>query len=132
MTTWYAHRRDDGTIASIHQEPQEGYAEEMLVEGESADLDEFIARTSNPVPPLASAGSFMRACVRLDRYDAIVAFVEAMEGPEGKEMRALLKHAVEYRRTSPSLIAVAHAIGMTDADIDAVFVLAAQLDKEEE
>lgn len=29
---WYVRRREDGSIASAHQEPQPGYAEEALEE----------------------------------------------------------------------------------------------------
>lgn len=75
------------------------------------------------VPTRCSAGNFMRACVRLGWYSKINAFVDALPGMQGDELRALLKHAVEYQRHHPDLIAVARAVGMTDADIDAVFVL---------
>ena len=30
MTVWYVHRREDGTIASAHEEMQPGYAEEIV------------------------------------------------------------------------------------------------------
>lgn len=37
MTTWYVHRRADGSVASAHQEARPGYAEEALDQS-SADL----------------------------------------------------------------------------------------------
>jgi len=37
MTTWYVHRRSDGSVASAHQEVRPGYAEEALDQS-SADL----------------------------------------------------------------------------------------------
>jgi hypothetical protein len=81
------------------------------------------------VPQFASAGSFMRACVRLGWYDAISAFVNAIPGTQGRELQVLLLHAVEYRRQNADLIFVAHQVGMDDAEIDAVFVLADELDR---
>ena len=32
MTKWYVRRREDGSIASAHQEPQPGYADEPVDE----------------------------------------------------------------------------------------------------
>jgi hypothetical protein len=43
----YVHRRDDGSIASAHEEPQKGYAEEALDTDKSAELVAFL----NPAPP---------------------------------------------------------------------------------
>lgn len=125
MTVWYVHRRADGSIASIHEEPQPGYAEEAV----AATNQAVQAILASPVPVKANAGSFMRACARLGWYDGIVAFVNGIPGTQGKELQVLLLHAVEYRRHNPDLITVAHAIGMTDANIDEVFVLADQLDR---
>lgn len=44
--TWYVHRRQDGSIASAHQEMQPGYAEEAL-----KDDDAELAAILNPPPP---------------------------------------------------------------------------------
>lgn len=80
-----------------------------------------------PVPTRASAGRFMQALVQLGHYTDLKNFVDAYPAPKGDELRVLWVHAIEYNRNDPDLIAVAHAVGMTDADIDAVFVQAGAL-----
>lgn len=49
MTIWYVHRRDDGTIASAHGNPQTGYAEEALDDLTNSEIVEWFARVTAPV-----------------------------------------------------------------------------------
>lgn len=126
MTVWYVHRRADNSIASAHEVPQPGYAEEPL----DASAPELQALFAPPVPRIAPAGRFMQALVRLGWYTPLDSAIASIpSNSRGDELRVLWRRAVEFRRNDPDLIAVGRAVGMTDADIDAVFILADNLDR---
>ena len=126
MTIWYVHRRADGSIASAHEEPQPGYAEEAVAETAPA----LQALFAPPIPQVAPAGRFMQALVRLGWYTPLDTAINGVAtASRGDELRVLWRRAVEFRRNDADLIAVGHAVGMTDADIDAAFILADNLDR---
>lgn len=119
--------RTDGSVNSVTASRQfEG--QEELPESHP-DVIAYLASTPAwkmlaSVPRVVPAGNFMRALVRLDRYATLNAYIAAIPGKQGDELRVLWARATEFDRQHPDLIAVAHAVGMTDADIDAVFSLA--------
>jgi hypothetical protein len=115
MTTWYVHRRADGSIASAHEEPQAGYAEERVDEA-SAELQAILRPVV--VPQTASAGDFVSALLDLGWYDAVDAAAKASGG------RALIlwNRAATFERQHPIVRAIGAAIGKTDADLDALFL----------
>lgn len=116
MTVWYVHRRQDGTIASAHEEPQPGYAEEALDDA-TPELSAWWKAIRNPVPATASSGDFVSALIDLGWYNQ----VEAAAVAGGGRALALWRHASIFERQNPILIAMAQAIGKTDADLDALF-----------
>ena len=116
MTVWYVSRREDGTIASAHAEPVAGYAEEALDET-VPDLALFLSAARDPVPPTTTSGDFVAALCDLGWY----AQVEAAAVAAGGKALALWRHAATFERHNPILIAMAQAIGKTDADLDALF-----------
>ena len=116
MTVWYVHRREDGSIASAHEEPQPGYAEEALDET-VPDLAFFLDAARNPVPATATSGDFVAALCDLGWY----AQVEAAATVAGGKALALWKHAATFERYNPILIALGQAIGKSDADLDMLF-----------
>lgn len=76
------------------------------------------------VPLTASAGNFMRALIELGWFDAIDAAVNSLSGVQGKLARALWTRAVEFPREDPLIAQIATAVGMTAADIEAVYIKA--------
>ena len=115
MTTWYVHRRDDGSIASAHAEPQAGYAEEPVDEA-SAELQAILHPVV--VPQTASAGDFVSALIDLGWYDAVDAAAKAAGG----KALILWNRAATFERQHPIVRAIAAAIGKTEADLDALFL----------
>lgn len=113
---WYVARRDDGTIASAHEEPQPGYAEEAL-EDAAGELAAWFAEVRDPVPATATSGDFVAALCDLGWYGQ----VEAAATAAGGKALALWRHASVFERHNPILIALAAAIGKTDADLDMLF-----------
>ena len=75
------------------------------------------------VPQRVPAGRFMQALIMKNRLADLEAYINGVPGQRGDILRVLWRRAVEFIRNDPDLIAVAHAVGMTDADIDEVFVL---------
>lgn len=116
MTVWYVHRREGGTIASAHEEPQPGYADEAMDEA-APELAAFLYAARNPVPATAQSGDFVAALCDLGWY----AQVEAAAVAAGGKALALWRHAATFERHNPILIAMAQAIGKTDADLDTLF-----------
>jgi len=70
-----------------------------------------------PVPTTATSGDFVAALCDLGWY----AQVEAAAVAAGGKALALWRHAATFERHNPILIAMAQAIGKTDADLDALF-----------
>ena len=62
MTIWYVHRRDDGVIASAHQEMQPDYATEALDDLTNQEIKDWFAKAypsslePTPAEKLAKAG----------------------------------------------------------------------------
>lgn len=118
MTSWYVHRRADGSIASAHEEPQPGYAEEALDDAASPELRALLGPA---VPAAASSGDFVAALVDLDWYDD----VDAAATRAGGKALALWRHANSFERYHPIVRGIAAAIGKTEADLDALFIKSA-------
>ena len=113
---WYVSRRDDGTIASAHEEPQEGYATEALDDG-AGELAAWFDAARNPVPATATSGDLVSALIDLGWYDS----VDAAATAAGGRALALWRHASIFERYNPILIGMGRAIGKTDADLDMLF-----------
>ena len=61
----------------------------------------------------------------LSRYgilEAVKNYFAALDGQEGEEAKIELEFAQEWKRTWPTLINAAHAFGLTDAQIDQMFI----------
>ena len=61
----------------------------------------------------------------LSRYGLLApvkTYFAALEGQEGEEAQIELEFAQEWKRSWPTLINAAHAFGLTDAQIDQMFI----------
>ena len=120
MSTLYVHRRADGKIASTHEEPQPGYAEEALTEVSSTELKAFMDKARKIVPTEVPAGGFIVALKRLKKKAAVDAAVAQADD----ESQTLYARATHFRRYDARVLAIARAIGMTDDELDDLFILA--------
>ena len=88
-------------------------------------------REANKPPQLVPQSVTMRqarlALLQAGKLQAVNNAIAAMTGAEGEAARIEWDYSNEVRRTQPLTIALAQAIGMTEAEMDALFVEAAKL-----
>lgn len=79
-----------------------------------------------PAPPAIPISITPRqGYIILSRYgllESVRTYFAALEGQEGEEAKIELQFAQEWKRTWPTLINAAHAFGLTDAQIDQMFI----------
>jgi hypothetical protein len=122
----YVHRREDGTIASVHETPQEGYADEVLADDDPELVAWLAAAYAPAMPPRVSAGAFVRALYETDR----IAAVKAAVAQAGGLAEDLWLHAASFVRADPLVAQIGAAIGMSAEDIDDLFRRAGVHDRE--
>lgn len=79
-----------------------------------------------PAPPTIPISITPRqGYIILSRYgilEAVKNYFAALDGQEGEEAKIELEFAQEWKRTWPTLINAAHDFGLTDAQIDQMFI----------
>lgn len=79
------------------------------------------------VPASVTRRQLKEQLIRMDRLHEVEATVSAIPGTEGRIARNWWAEAVEFRRDHPLVAAIGGTLGLTAAQIDALFVAAAQL-----
>lgn len=59
--------------------------------------------------------------------DDIVAYLDAIPGPDGAKARAYFAQALTMERTHPLVLGIPAALGKTEAQVDALFIAADDL-----
>lgn len=59
--------------------------------------------------------------------DAVEAYIAAIEGTEGRAAQIEWAEATEFRRDHPLIVSLGPVFGLSEADIDSLFVQAAQI-----
>lgn len=94
----------------------------------------FVLRPDEPPedPPVAGVPQTVtrfQARAALARAGLFTIVNNAMKAfPEDDERRLAWEDAQDFRRTSPTMLGMAASLGLTDADLDALFVTAAGID----
>lgn len=113
---WYVHRRDDGTIASAHAEPMEGYATEPLDET-AAEMAAYFAPIKDPVPRTVTPLQLRRALRRMGLKTAVEAYV----AQANEDVRDAWEYAFVIEIDDPLLVTAAQLLGV---DLQSLFRLA--------
>ena len=116
-------RADGAAIPNDPRNVDRRAYEAWLAAGNTPEAAPVVSSTPQRVP----AGRFMQALILKNWYTPLNNYINGVPGQQGAVLRVLWTRAVEFIRNDPDLIAVAHAVGMTDADIDEVFELGASL-----
>lgn len=83
-----------------------------------------------PKPPVPESITPRQGYIILSRYGLLApvkAYFAALEGQEGEEAQIELEFAQEWKRTWPTLINAATSFGLTEEQIDQMFIEAAAL-----
>lgn len=78
-----------------------------------------------PTPIVPESITPRQGYITLSRYgllEAVKTYFAALEGQEGEEAKIELEFAQEWKRSWSTLINAAHAFGLTDAQIDQMFI----------
>lgn len=110
----YVQRNDAGQIIGIFANRQPGYAEEW-VDGE--------VEVYQPAPTSVSPLQARRALRQAGLSDAVAQWIATQDA----DTQDAWEYAVEVLRTDPAIAGAAGALGMTEAQIDDLFRLAATL-----
>lgn len=99
-----------------------------ITAGELAQIiSDRIAANIPPPPSVVSMRQARLALLRAGKLQQVNNAIASMQGMEGEAARIEWDYSNEVRRNQPLTIALAHAIGMTEAEMDALFVEAAKL-----
>lgn len=74
MSIWYVHRREDGVIASAHQDMQPDYATEALDDA-SGELADWFAKVNAPPPKVTPAEKLVAAGLTVDDLKSLLGIV---------------------------------------------------------
>lgn len=112
--------RKDGEITGTYAMPQGGYAEEFLPD-DSAEFIAFLNR-AKPSPPITRRQlrlTLVRNGISLAGVEAAIA---AMPDGLGKEEAQIeWSDASTFNREHPTLLLIAAALGLTKAQVDAMW-----------
>lgn len=98
---------------------------ERAVEGEFGPIAEYVAPPT-VVPQVVSKFQGRAALAQAGLLAQVQTYIDAQ--PADSIARMSWEHAQEFRRQSPNVLQIGEALGMTEADLDALFVAAATIE----
>lgn len=91
-------------------------------------LGSVIIPTDPMVPMLVSRAQGKAALIQSGLWPQVLSYVESITDPTAKALAEVaLNDTTEWRRDSPFLTEAATAIGLTQADLDQLFISAAEI-----
>ena len=112
--------RTDGAITGVYALPQAGYAEEKVADN-NAELLAFLKRAA-PAQPITRRQlrlTLVRNGISLAGVEAAIAAMP--DGLQKEEAQIEWANASTFNRGHPTLLLIASALGLTDAQIDAMW-----------
>ncbi|WP_431152257.1 hypothetical protein [Acidovorax facilis] len=99
-------------------------AQMTQAEWEALRADEMLAR--NPVPATVTRAQGKAALIQAGLWSGVLAYVAGIDDETQRALAEVALHDTTlWQRSSPFLTAAAHALGMNDDALDALFVAAA-------
>lgn len=116
----YVQRSESGIVIGLYANQQEGFAEEYLED----DSTEVIAFLNPPaiLPPITKRQlrlTLIRNGISLDVVEASIASIP--EGLTKQEAQIEWADASTFNRNHPTLLLIASALGLTEAQVDAMW-----------
>lgn len=100
---------------------------DAVVDLEQLRTDYAAALAKAQVPAAVTARQARLALLQAGLLSSVVAAVDAMAGPEGEAARIEWEYALGIERESPLVLALASQLGLTEAQVDALFISAKAL-----
>lgn len=120
----FVRRDESGAVAGLYANAQPGYAEEFLEE----DHTEVVAYRNPPTPlPDLLPYQFWAMVEISGKRNDLNAFVDALPGNQKIVAKAKLEHTLSFRRNNPLVESARQAIGLTDEELNALWLQAAAL-----
>ena len=114
----------NGAIVGVYAQLQPGYAEEWR-DDDDADV---IAYLNPPTPPPELAPYQFRAMLALSGKQAdLDAYIAALPDPQKTIAQAKLDYSLTFRRDNDLVLAAQQELGLTDAQLDALWTSAAAI-----
>lgn len=112
----YIDRNPSGKIIGIYANKQK-------------DEQEFVVSAEMPaqIPQCVTMRQARLALLQAGKLESVKNVIAAMTGTQGESARIEWDYSNEVQRDQPLTIALAQAIGMTEAEMDALFIEAAKL-----
>jgi hypothetical protein len=104
---------------------QDAYIRPELVPMTPEEVD---AHLNPPTPAVVTRAQGKAALISAGLWDDVLTYVDAIEDPTQQALaRVALDDTTEWRRDSPFLATAAGALGLSDEDLDGLFVAAAAI-----
>ena len=121
------YKNKDGQVYAVSpiQNPPEGW-----IKLTPAEMDAHLnpPPAPKPVPQSVSRAQGKAALIGAGLWADVLAFVEAIEDPTEKALAEVALHdTTEWRRDSPFLSQAATSLGMSEADLDDLFMAASEI-----
>jgi hypothetical protein len=93
------------------------------------DTDAINAKARQHIPTKVPMASAKVIIARKNLMSAVNAAIDSLEEPQKTEMRIVFENATVVERGSPFMAAMQAALGLTDEQLDQMFIEAAEFDK---
>lgn len=118
----YVQRDQNGEVKGIFSVPQRGYAEEYLTTNH-AEVVAYL--THSTVPMEVSRYQAIEALAEAQILDEVESLMAAETTPDA--VRRAWKNVQVFRRDSQMVLGMAALLGLSDADLDNLFIVAATM-----
>jgi hypothetical protein len=98
-----------------------------ITDEEAAELSKFTSEQGASIPQSLSPRQARLALLAAGLLDQVEAIIASMPGPDGQAARITWDYATEVRRDDPLLGQMADALGLTEEQIDNLFLSAVTL-----
>ena len=115
---------DTHAVKGVYANLQEGYAEEWL-DNDDADVVAYL--NPPPKPPELAPYQFRAMLALSGKQAALDAYIAALPDPQKTIAQAKLDYSLTFRRDNDLVLAAQQALGLTDAQLDALWTSAAQI-----
>lgn len=127
MKAFYKITNDKHVSTGMGIEVPKGYTEYIIGE-EPQELLDALAEEPTPVPQKVSVAQGQLALIDAGLWDSVIQYIESLpDDVERKKAEIALHKVQEYHRNSPFLNQVARELGISDQQLDSLFIQASTI-----